>query len=101
MAHAHAHVPHELTEPPEHGEGGAGGAAGEASRIERTLELVAVVLLAFTTLATAWSGYQAARWSGEQSQSYARASATRVKGQQQATENGQLRIADLTSFNQW
>lgn len=93
MSHAHVHVPHELTERDEHGE--------PPDRVERWLELAAVVLLSLTTLATAWSGYQAARWSGDQSQSYARASATRVKAQQQATEYGQLRIADLTTFNQW
>jgi hypothetical protein len=96
MSHAHVHVPHELTEREGHGTDGAA-----PTPFERWLELAAVVLLSLTTLATAWSGYQAARWSGDQSQSYARASATRVKAQQQATENGQLRIADLTSFNQW
>jgi hypothetical protein len=93
MSHAHVHVPHELTEREEQ--------ERPPSRVERGLELAAVLLLSLTTLATAWSGYQAARWSGEQSQNYARASATRVKAQQQSTETGQLRIADLTSFNQW
>lgn len=33
-------------------------------RRERVLELIAVVILAVATLATAWSGYQATRWSG-------------------------------------
>ena len=65
------------------------------------LEFGAVLLLSLTTLATAWSGYQAARWSGEQSQSFARASAVRIKGQQQATAAGQKRIDDLLYFNGW
>jgi hypothetical protein len=65
------------------------------------MELGAVLLLSLTTVATAWSGYQAARWSGEQSQHYARASATRIKAQQQATAAGQLRIDDLLYFNGW
>jgi hypothetical protein len=60
-----------------------------------------VLLLSLTTLATAWSGYQAARWSGEQSQLYARASATRVQAGQQASRAGQLRIDDLILFNDW
>jgi hypothetical protein len=94
MAHVHAHAPHELTEA--HEEEGA-----RPGRTERTLELVAVVVLALATLATAWSGYQAARWSGEQSQSYARASATRVKAQQQSTLGGQLRIGDVLLFDGW
>jgi hypothetical protein len=93
MAHAHVHVPHELTETEE--------PPAKVSRLERRLELGAVLLLSLTTLATAWSGYQAARWSGEQSQHYARASATRIKAQQQATAGGQLRIDDLLYFNGW
>jgi hypothetical protein len=93
MAHGHVHVPHELTEKSE----------GHATvgRLERWLELGAVLLLSLTTLATAWSGYQAARWSGEQSQHYARASATRIKAQQQVTAAGQLRIDDLLYFDGW
>jgi hypothetical protein len=93
MSHAHVHVPHELTEPEKH--------PAAVSRVERRFELAAVLLLSLTTLATAWSGYQAARWSGEQSQHYAQASATRIKAQQQATAAGQLRIDDLLYFNEW
>jgi hypothetical protein len=93
MSHAHVHVPHELAEPEE--------PAAVVSRVERLFELAAVLLLSLTTLATAWSGYQAARWSGEQSQHYARASATRIKAQQQAAAAGQLRIDDLLYFNEW
>src|SRR3954447_14820808 len=94
MAHGHVHVPHELTEKPE-----AAGTGPEQA--ERLLELGAVVLLSLTTLATAWSGYQAAVWSSEQSQHYARASATRIKAQQHANSAGQLRIDDLLFFNGW
>jgi hypothetical protein len=43
------------------------------------------LLLAVTTLVTAWCGYQAARWSGEQSQNYARASTARIRSQEAAT----------------
>jgi hypothetical protein len=95
MSHAHVHAPHELSEREDE------GAGGRPERSERMLELGAVVLLSLTTLATAWSGYQAARWSGEQSQHYARASATRIKAQQQTTSAGQLRIDDLLNFNGW
>jgi hypothetical protein len=93
MAHGHVHVPHEL---------GEGEGAGRAvPRRERILELGAVLLLSLTTVATAWSGYQAARWSGEQSQHYARASATRIEAQRQSTRAGQLRIDDMLLFNGW
>src|SRR4051812_32139698 len=93
MPHAHVHVPHELAEPEEH--------HATVSRGERRYELAAVLLLSLTTLATAWSGYQAARWSGEQSELYARASALRVKAEQQHTRAGQLRIDDLVLFDDW
>jgi hypothetical protein len=93
MPHVHVHAPHELTEPRE--------ASAAPAGPERWLELCAVLLLSLTTLATAWSGYQAARWSGEQSQLYARASATRIKSQQQSTLAGQQRIDDLLYFNGW
>ncbi|HEY5054450.1 MAG TPA: hypothetical protein VII45_13695 [Solirubrobacterales bacterium] len=89
MPHGHAHVPEELTE------------GSTTSRGERVLELSAVALLSLTVLATAWSGYQASLWSGEQSQHYAQASATRIKSQQASTHAGQSRIDDLLYFNGW
>jgi hypothetical protein len=94
VPHVHVHRPHELDE--SENESGA-----PPSRRERVLELTAVLLLSITTVATAWSGYQAARWSGDQSQNYAKASANRAKAQQAATAAGQLRIDDLLLFNNW
>lgn len=95
MGHVHVHAPHELTEGHEEEK------RGRPERAERLLELGAVLLMSVTTLATAWCGYQAARWSGEQSQGYARASATRIKAQQQSTTAGQQRIGDALLFNGW
>jgi hypothetical protein len=92
MGHVHVHAPHELSE---------GHEEHAVAGTERLLELFAVVLLSLTTLLTAWSGYQAARWSGEQSQLYAKASATRIRAQQQSTIAGQLKIDDLLYFNGW
>lgn len=97
MPHVHVHAPHELSETSGHGKRGR----DRPDRSERMLELGAVLLLSLTTLATAWSGYQAARWSGEQSQHYARASTLRIKSQAQSTLAGQLRIDDLVLFNGW
>ena len=88
MPHSHAHVPHELTETDE-------------PRGDRVLELGAVLLLSLTVLATAWSGYQASLWSGEQSQHYAQSSAVRNKAQRASTHAGQSRIDDLLYFNGW
>jgi hypothetical protein len=85
VGHAHVHTPHELTEPREAEE------SAPPPRSERRLELISVLLLALTTLATAWCGYQAARWSGEQSQHYARASAIRIN----ARQAGDKRLATI------
>jgi hypothetical protein len=93
MPHVQVHAPHELGE--------RGDPSGGSARRERILELGAVLLLSVTTVATAWSGYQAARWSGEQSQHFAQASATRIKAQRESTSAGQLRIDDLLLFNGW
>jgi hypothetical protein len=90
MPHVHAHAPHELSD-----------ASPASARGERILELGAVLLLSLTTVATAWSGYQAARWSGEQSQHFAQASATRIQAQRESTTAGQLRIDDLLLFDGW
>ena len=94
MPHVHAHPPHELTEPPE-------GASDRVSSSERILEFAAVLLLSLATLATAWSGYQAALFAGHQSQRYAQASALRIHSQNQSTKAGQFRIEDLLNFNRW
>ena len=71
------------------------------TRRERTLEFVAVFLLSVSTLAIAWSGYQAARWSGHQSRDYAAASTARARANRVSTLAGQERIQDLLNFNRW
>jgi hypothetical protein len=62
---------------------------------------VAVLLLSISTLAIAWSGYQAARWSGHQSRDYAAASTARALANRASTLAGQERIQDLLDFNCW
>ena len=91
--HVHAHAPHELSEPPEHDR--------PVPRTERWLEFLSVLLLSFATLATAWSGYQAALFSGEQSMRYAQSNGLRIHAQNGFTRAGQVRIEDLLIFNRW
>jgi hypothetical protein len=97
VAHVHVHAPHELSEPPEH----SSGEEKPASSGERWLELGAVLLLSLATLATAWSGYQAALWSGVQSQRYSQASALRVRADEDTVSGGQLHLGDLMLVNGW
>jgi hypothetical protein len=88
--HVHVHAPHELSEP------------GEAvTSRERILEIVAALLLSFATVGIAWSGYQAAKWSGIQARRYTQASTARSLANQAATLGGQDRTQDLLNFNRW
>ncbi len=94
---AHVHAPQELPEPAQRPE----GEEQRTARRERRLELIAVVLLSVAILATAWSGYQAARWSGQQSQDYAEASALRAQAEEQSTLGYQDRAYDVSLVNGW
>ena len=67
-------------------------------RSERRFEILATVLLAVAALATAWSSYQASLWDGIQSSSYTQASAARTNAAQKLTEANQVRLADLSVF---
>ena len=69
----HVHAPHELSEGSEKSD------TSKPERGERLLELCAVLLLSLTTVATAWSGYQASRWNGEQAKAAGRTSAIRIE----------------------
>jgi hypothetical protein len=90
MRHREIHVPEDLTERGE-----------RRARTERLLELGSVIVLSLAVLATAWSGYHAARWSGEESQLYTEASALRVKAAEMETLAGQARIDDQLYFDGW
>ncbi|MGW8144912.1 MAG: hypothetical protein ACWGN2_10985 [Anaerolineales bacterium] len=67
-------------------------------RWEPLAEVLATIVLAFATLATAWSGYQAARWGGVQSTSYSQAGALRTESTRASTQAGQLAQIDIAMF---
>jgi hypothetical protein len=67
-------------------------------RWEPAAEVIATIVLAFATLATAWSGYQAARWGGVQASSYSQAGALRTESTRASTEAGQLAQIDIAMF---
>jgi hypothetical protein len=80
---------------------------GESARPEnghhlhRRAELLATILLAVAAVATAWSSYQSARWSGVQANDYSGASAARIESTRAATEAGQQTQVDVLTFTQW
>jgi hypothetical protein len=59
------------------------------------------VILALAAVATAWSGYQASRWHGEQAIAFSRANASRVESTRASDlANTQTEI-DVATFSQW
>jgi hypothetical protein len=63
--------------------------------------VVATVILALAAVATAWSGYQASRWHGEQAIAFSHANAARLESTRASDlANTQTEI-DVATFTQW
>ena len=57
---------------------------------DRWVEILAAVVLALATIASAWSAYQSTRWGGVEAEAYAQAGATRTES---------IRASDLADAN--
>jgi hypothetical protein len=75
--------------------------AREKRRWEELFEILEVALLALAAIATAWSGYQAAKGDGQQSVLYSDASVDRVQANTAATLGQQRLAADGAMFSAW
>jgi hypothetical protein len=64
-------------------------------------EVVATVLLAFAAVATAWSGYQATRWNGEQVKASSRTNAIRIEASRAQGLSEAQKEVDVATFIQW
>lgn len=73
----------------------------ERVRWERFVEICEAIVLATIVVATAWSGYQAAKWDGRQAERYGTASAIRIQADEQLTLGGQQKLLDVSTFNTW
>lgn len=65
------------------------------------LELITTVLMAFAAVLTAWTGFQAAKWGGVQSNSFSSAGAARTESTRASTTAGQIVQIDVTTFLNW
>ena len=65
------------------------------------VEILEAILLAVVAVATAWSGYQTARWDSRQAQLYGLSNKERTAENREATKSGQQRIYDTTTFGFW
>jgi hypothetical protein len=70
-------------------------------RRELVAEVAATVLLALAAVATAWSGYQASQWHGEQALSSSRATATPIESARASGEANRQVQVDVALFTQW
>jgi hypothetical protein len=70
-------------------------------RSRSRVDLVATYLLAIAAVLSAWAGYQASKWHGEQAESQAAAVKTRFESERASeTADSQMQI-DLAIFIQW
>ena len=65
------------------------------------LDIVATVLLALATVATAWSGYQASRWNGEQAKAFSRSNIARIESTRASSLADTQTQIDVATFIAW
>ena len=87
-------VAHHMNE--SHGHG-----APHSSKWHELLEIVEAIVLAMVAIATAWSGYQAAKWEGLQDELYEQSTKLRVQAQGLAARGGQEQIYDASVVTEW
>jgi hypothetical protein len=75
-------------------------AESESSR-HAILEIIEAVVLAIVAITTAWSGYQAALWTGHQSELYGQASRLRVQAEGVAAYANQERMYNASTVVEW
>jgi hypothetical protein len=76
-----------------------GATVGGQGRGERRVDIVSAVLLSIATVLAAWSAFQSAKWSGEQSIAFAKASANRTESVRYSTLAGQQTQIDVAVFS--
>ena len=80
---------------------GAEQAEDTGRRAHDRLELVATIVLSIATVLTAWSAFQAAKWSGVQTLQLNDATALRAESVKYDTAGGQQEAVDVAFFNNW
>ena len=83
-----AHHLSEHNEPPEY-------------RIPHAVEIAEAIVLAIVAITTAWSGYQAALWTGHQSKLYGLASKQRVQAARAEASANYERLYNAATVAQW
>nr|WP_240930233.1 hypothetical protein [Streptomyces coryli] len=63
--------------------------------------MVLTAIIALAAVGTAWAGFQSAKWSGVQANSYAEAGAARTESTRKSTQAGQQTTVDVITFTEW
>src|SRR5271154_1743906 len=72
-----------------------------SSRQHEILEVAEAIVLAIVAIATAWSGYQAALWTGEQAKLYGKSSNLRIQAEGVATTADEERLFNAATVVEW
>lgn len=74
---------------------------GPSERRATWVGVAEAVVLSIVAIATAWSGYQAAKWDALSAKQYALVALATAASQEKATLAGQDRLFDTVTFNGW
>lgn len=69
--------------------------------LDRVIDVTTVVLMSLASVATAWCGYEAARWSELQALNYSRVSAAHIDASIASDRSNTLRMIDIGLFVQY
>ena len=70
-------------------------------RTGRWFQIVTAIMLGAVAVATAWSGYQAARWNGRETSHNSQAIAYNIESTRDSTLASQYMLYDVDIFNLW
>lgn len=76
-------------------------AEGLVLRFDRWVEFISAIVLALATVATAWCGYQATQWGGEEAAHRAQAGAATTRSAQMSNEAVQVTSLRANLFVAW
>src|SRR5271169_2121392 len=71
------------------------------SRAEEVIEIIEAIVLALVAVATAWSGYQAARWDGHRAELYTESNRLKAGAEELIFFLKQKTAYDITTVNSW
>lgn len=70
-------------------------------KIRKWSEVWATIILGLATLITAWAGYEAGKWGGNESALHAQSTMVSIEGTRLRTEAQERLLVDLALFSEW